>query len=40
MAFIGLNIAMGIVQLPALRNYWSTNAILAHPLFRTIMSRD
>ena len=40
MAFIGLNIAMGVVQLPTLRSYWSTDPILGHPWFRTIMSRD
>ena len=40
MAFIGINIAMGIVSLPAIRNYWSTNEILAHPWFRSVMSRN
>ena len=40
MAFIGMNIAMGIVSLPKLDQYWSTDPILSHPWFRTIMSRD
>ena len=40
MAFIPMNIAMGIVSLPKLDQYWSTDPILSHPWFRTIMSRD
>ena len=40
MAFIGLNIAMGIVKLPELRNYWTTNPIIGHPWFCSVMSRD
>ena len=40
MAFIGINIAMGIVSLPALRNYWTNDAVLSHPWFRLIMGTD
>ena len=40
MAFIPMNIAMGIVSLPKLDQYWSTDPILSHPWFRTVMSRD
>ena len=40
MAFIGLNTAMGIVNLPELRNYWTTNPIIGHPWFCSVMSRD
>ena len=37
MAFIGINIAMGIVSLPVLRNYWTNDVVLSHPWFRLIM---
>ena len=40
MAFIGMNIAMGIVSLPTLKQYWSTDQILGHPWFRNVMCRD
>ena len=40
LAFIGINIAMGVVSLPSIDNYWSTSPILTHPWFRTIMSRN
>lgn len=40
MAFIGLTIAMGIVSLLSLNNYWYTDPILSHSWFRSIMSRD
>ena len=39
-AFLGINIAMGIVNLPTVREYWSTNPILCHPWFGQVMSRD
>ena len=39
-AFVGLNIAMGIVNLPRLNDYWSTNPILQHPWFASVMSRN
>lgn len=38
MAFVGINIAMGIVSLPTLNDYWSTDPILTHTWFRTVMS--
>ena len=40
MAFIGLNIAMGIVKLPELRNYWTINPVVGQPWFRSVTSRD
>ena len=40
MAFVGLNIAMGIISLPSIDDYWSTDPILSHSWFRVIMSRD
>ena len=39
-AFIGLNIAMGILRLPQARDYWSTSEILATPWFPSVMARD
>ena len=39
-AFIGLNIAMGILRLPQVRDYWSTSKILATPWFPSVMARD
>ena len=40
MAFIGLNIAMGMLHLPQIKDYWSTSQILCTPWFPSIMSRD
>ena len=40
MAFIGINIAMGIISLPQGRDYWSCEPILKHKWFSTIMSRN
>ena len=40
MAFVGPNIAMGIISLPSIDDYWSTDPILSHSWFRVIMSRD
>ena len=40
MAFIGLNIAMGIINCSDVRDFWSTDPILSHPWFPSIMSRD
>ena len=37
---IGINIAMGIISLPALDDYWSTDPILSHSWFHVIMSRN
>ena len=39
-AFIGLNIATRLLHLPQVRDYWSTNEILATLWFPSIMSRD
>ena len=40
MAFIGLNIAMGIINCSDVRDFWSTEPILSHPWFPSIMSMD
>ena len=40
LAFIGLNIAMGLIQLPQLQDYWNKDEVLATPFFSSIMSRD
>ena len=34
LAFIGVIIAMGVIQLPSADDYWSIDPILAHPWFR------
>ena len=39
MAFIGVVVAMGVVQLPAVDNYWSIDPILTHPWFRSVFTR-
>jgi len=39
-AFIGINVAMGIVRLPRVHDYWSTSPIFCLPWFPAIMSRD
>ena len=39
-AFTGVNIAMGVINLPSIHDYWSINPILRHPWFSTIMSRN
>lgn len=39
-AFIGLNIAMGVMHLPQVKDYWCTSKILATPWFPSVMSRD
>ena len=36
--FIGINIAISIISLPALDDYWSTDPILSHSWFRVIIS--
>lgn len=40
LAFIAINIAMGLLRLPELRDYWCRNEIIATPWFASIMSRD
>ena len=39
MAFIAVVVAMGVVQLPAVDNYWSIDPILTHPWFRSVLTR-
>ena len=39
MAFVGLVIAMGVVRLPEIDDYWATDPILQHPWFSSVMSR-
>ena len=39
-AFIAMNVAMGMLRLPQIRDYWATNDILSTPWFPAIMSRD
>lgn len=39
LAFIGINIAMGIVSLPKNNDYWCTDLIPAYSWFRTITSQ-
>ena len=38
MAFIGINIAMGIISLPSLDDYWSTDPILGSMLSCLVIS--
>ena len=40
LAFFGLNIAMGLLRLPQIRDYWSRNKVLCTPFFSSVMSRD
>lgn len=40
LAYLGIHIAMGIVNLPNVRDFWSTEPILQHQWFGSIMSRD
>ena len=40
LAFIGLNVAMGLIQLPQIQDYWNKNEVLATPFFPSIMSCD
>ena len=40
LAYIGLNIAMGIVGLPEVADYWSREPILHSPWFASVMSRN
>ena len=39
-AFIGITFAMGIISLPAINDYWSTDPIMSHSWFRALMSRN
>jgi len=40
LAFLGLNIAMELLRLPQIRDYWSRSSVLSMPFFPSIMSRD
>ena len=40
LAFLGLNIAMGIVRLPRVHDYWSTTPMFRMPWFSAVMSRN
>lgn len=40
LAFLAMNIAMGMVRLPSIRDYWCKCDIMQTPWFPTIMSRD
>ena len=40
MAFIGINIAMGIISLPTMDDYWSTDPVLSHAWFQAVFSRN
>ena len=39
-AFIGIHIAMGLLKLPQIKDYWCTNEIISTNWFPTIMTRD
>ena len=40
MAFISLNIALGIVNTSDIKDFWFPDPILSHPWFPSVMSRD
>ena len=40
LVFIGMNIAMGVVNLPEVNMYWSTDPLLDHSWFRAILPRN
>ena len=40
MAFLGINIGMGLLRLPQIQDYWSKSKVLSTPFFPSIMSRD
>ena len=40
LAFIGITIAMGLLKLPQIHDYWSKEQVLATPWLPAIMSRD
>lgn len=39
-AFIGINIAMGLLKLPQVKDHWCTSEVLSTPWFGSIMARD
>ena len=38
--FITLIMAMGLIVMRDIRDYWSTSNVLSHPFFPTYLSRD
>ena len=40
LAFLGLNIAMGMADLPSIRDYWSSEPLLHMPWYGSVMSRN
>jgi len=38
--FLGVVLAMGIIRLPEIRDYWSTDSVLNFPFFRSNFARD
>ena len=40
LAFLGMNIAMGVISLHSIDDYWSIDAIISHPWFRCVLSRN
>ena len=40
LGFLGMNIAMGIVGFPEVKDYWAREPMLQHPWFPTVMPRD
>jgi hypothetical protein len=39
-SFLGIRLAMGLVRLPSLKDYWSTNPLLATPSIEKGISRN
>lgn len=39
-AFLGINLAMGMLRLPQVRDYWAHDEIFSTPWFPSIMARD
>ena len=37
LAYIGMNIAMGILRLPSIADYWTTTEVLSTPWFPSVM---
>ena len=40
LAYLGINIAMGMFRHPRVRDYWSVKPMFSMPWFSAIMSRD
>jgi len=39
-AFLGIYIAIGLLRLPQIKDYWSKSEVLATPWFPALMARD